>query len=253
VGVPDVLSSAAAGVATIRMNRPEVLNAFDRGMLVALRAALAAAVADTDIHAVVLTGSGRSFCSGEDLRSVQALDGAGFEAQIAELQALASALRGSPKPVIAAVAGPAYGGGVELAVNCDVRIAAAGATFACPETSWALTITNGASVLLRRLVGDGWAREIALLGTVIDAVAALRIGLVTRVVPADALEREAQLLAAQAGALDPGAVAATKRLLNADPGPWQAVLDAEAAAVAAGFGSPAARARLATFGVPDGA
>src|SRR5436190_1601156 len=81
----------------------------------------------------------------------------------------------APKPVIGAVAGPAYGGGLELAVNCDVRVAAASARFACPEPKWAMTITNGSTVLLRRLVGDGWAREMTLLGTVVDAELALRV------------------------------------------------------------------------------
>lgn len=243
-----VLLTIDDGVATIRLNRPAVLNALDHPMLLELRAALDSATSDPAVGAIVLTGGERAFCTGEDLRSAQELSRARFEAQIADLQELATALRSAPQPVIAAIAGPAFGGGLELALDCDVRIAAADATFACPETKWALTITNGASLLLRRLVGEGWARELALLGTVVDAETALRIGLVTRVVPAAELDECAHALARQAAALDPDAVAATKRLLAGDRAEWQAALEAEAAAVAAGFASPAARARLASFG-----
>jgi 2-(1,2-epoxy-1,2-dihydrophenyl)acetyl-CoA isomerase len=246
--VTSIAVDPSVPVRTITLNRPGVLNAFDRAMLAGLRDAVAAAVADPDVRAIVLTGGPRAFCTGEDLRAAQQLDAAGFRAQIDELQALATALREAPVPVLAAVAGPAFGGGLELAVNCDIRVAAASARFACPETRWALTITNGASLLLRRLVGEGWAREIALLGTEVDAETALRIGLVTRVVPDAALAVEVAALAARVAQLDREAVAATKRLLNADPAPWRAVLDAERDAVVRGFDSPAARARLASFG-----
>ncbi len=235
-----------AAVRIITLDRPEVLNAFDLPMLEALRSAVNAAVSDPEVRAVVLTGGARAFCTGEDLRAAQRLDVPSFRAQIETLQALASELWHSPTPVIAAVAGPAFGGGLELALNCDVRVAAASARFACPETKWALTITNGSSLLLRRLVGEGWAREIALLGTEVDADTALRIGLVTRVV-ADA-EAEAARLAAQVAELDRDAVAATKRLLNADPAPFASVLDAELETVVGGFDSPAVRERLAAFG-----
>jgi enoyl-CoA hydratase/carnithine racemase len=243
-----VETTTSAGVRTIRLNRPEVLNAFDPPMLRDLRASVDDASGDRDVRAIVLTGGARAFCTGEDLKAAQTLDVEGFRTQMGELQALATALHDAPKPVIGAVAGPAYGGGLELAVNCDVRVAAASAHFACPEPKWAMTITNGASVLLPRLVGDGWAREIMLLGTVVDAVTALRIGLVTRVVPDDELESHTFELARQVGALDPDAVARTKRMLSADPASWQATLDSEADAVVEGFASPAARERLASFG-----
>jgi enoyl-CoA hydratase/carnithine racemase len=236
----SILQDQDGAVRTLTLNRPRVLNAFDGPMLSELRTALAAAIEDASVRAIVLTGAGRAFCTGEDLKAAQRLDAAGFAEQIEVLQALASELWHSPTPVIAAVAGPAFGGGLELALNCDVRVAAASARFACPETKWALTITNGSSLLLRRLVGEGWAREIALLGTEVDAETALRIGLVTRVV-AD-VRAEAARLAAGIAELDPDAVAATKRLLNADPAPFAQVLDAEREAVVNGFS--AAQERL---------
>jgi 2-(1,2-epoxy-1,2-dihydrophenyl)acetyl-CoA isomerase len=243
-----VETSTSAAVRTIRLNRPEVLNAFDPPMLHDLRAGVNEASGDPAVRAIVLTGGPRAFCTGEDLKTAQTLDVAQFRTQMAELQELATALRDAPKPVIGAVAGPAYGGGLELAVNCDVRVAATSAHFACPEPKWAMTITNGASVLLPRLVGDGWAREIMLLGTVVDAETALRIGLVTRVVPDEELESSAFELARGVAELDPDALARTKRMLNEDPASWQATLDSEADAVVAGFASPAARERLASFG-----
>jgi len=238
----------AGPVRTILLNRPEVLNAFDEAMLDAVRAALRDAVADPEVRGIVLTGGPRAFSTGEDLRVARTLDGPAFAAQIATLQDLASELRDAPTPVIAAIAGPAYGGGLELAVNCDIRIAAPSARFACPETRWGLTITNGASLLLRRLVGEGWARELALLGTVVDAEQALRIGLVTRVVPDADLPAAAAQVAGQLAALDPDAIAATKGLLNADPSSWIDVLEAERDTVVRGFSAPAVRERLDAFG-----
>jgi enoyl-CoA hydratase/carnithine racemase len=239
--------SSDGDVFTITMNRPAVLNAFDLAALRELRAAVAHAAAAREVRAVVLTGGPRAFCTGEDLRAAQTLTHAEFRTQIEELQQLATDLRRCPKPVVAAVAGPAFGGGLELALNCDVRIAAHSARFACPETKWGLTITNGASVLLRRLVGEGWAREVALLGTEVDAETALRIGLVTRRVADDDLHASAVDLAARVAELDPAAVVATKRLLDADPAPWEDVLERELEEVVAGFAEPAVAARLASF------
>jgi 2-(1,2-epoxy-1,2-dihydrophenyl)acetyl-CoA isomerase len=246
--MPAVEQEQTGPVRTIALNRPEVLNAFDEPMLTQLRTALGDAIADPAVRGIVVTGRGRAFSTGEDLRAARALDGPGFRAQIETLQRLATELRDAPTPVIAAIAGPAYGGGLELAVNCDARIAGASARFACPETRWGLTITNGASLLLRRLVGEGWARELALLGTVVDADEARRIGLVTRVVPDAELNAEATRAATALAELDPAAVAATKRLLNADPAPWPAVLGAELEAVVRGFAAPAVRERLDAFG-----
>jgi enoyl-CoA hydratase/carnithine racemase len=239
--------SLVGDVLTITMSRPAVLNAFDLTGLRELRAAVVDAASASGVRAVVLTGGPRAFSTGEDLRAAQRLTQVEFRTQIEELQQLATDLRRCPKPVVAAVAGPAFGGGLELALNCDVRIAAASARFACPETRWALTITNGASVLLRRLVGEGWAREIMLLGTEVDADTALRIGLVTRRVADDDLHASAVALAARVAELDPAAVAATKRLLDADPGPWEDVLERELEEVVAGFAAPAVTERLAAF------
>jgi len=196
---------------------------------------------------MVLTGGPTAFTTGEDLVTATTLEREAFRRQIGQFQDLATALRFAPKPVVAAIAGPAYGGGLEIAVNCDVRIAADNARFACPEVEWSLTLSNGSSVLLRRVVGEGWARELLLFGTVLDAETALRIGLVTRVVPVADLEPQALAMAHRSAEYAPGAVASTKDLLNADPRPWDATLEAETDAVVRGFYDDSAQARLRAF------
>jgi enoyl-CoA hydratase/carnithine racemase len=234
-------------VTLIRMNRPEVHNALDPAMLDLLLSKVRAAVADPAVRAIVLTGGPRAFTTGEDLATAAGLSDGEMRAQADHFQELATALRFAPQPVVAAVCGYAYGGGLEIAVNCDLRIAGANARFACPEVEWSLTLSNGSSVLLRRLIGEGWTRELLLFGTVLDAHEAARVGLVTRVVPVDELEEHALGLAHKAATYAPGAVRLTKELLNADPRPWQQTLDAEGAAVMAGFGDEELQERLRRF------
>jgi len=234
-------------VSLIRMNRPEVHNALDPAMCDLLLATVRDAAADDAVRAIVLTGGSRAFTTGEDLVTAAGLTEAQMRTQAGQFQELATALRFAPQPVVAAVGGYAYGGGLEIAVNCDLRIAGDNARFACPEVEWSLTLSNGSSVLLRRLVGEGWTRELLLFGTVLDAAQALRIGLVTRVVPVDELEEQALALAHKAAGYARGAVRLTKELLNADPRPWQATLDAEAVAVMAGFGDVELQERLRRF------
>ncbi len=202
---------------------------------------------DSEVRAIVVTGGPDEFCTGEDLSEATGLSTDEFAEQIGEFQRLATALRDGPKPVVAAIGGPAVGGGIEVAVNCDARIAATNAMIMCPEPKWGLTITNGASVLLRRLVGEGWARDIVLFGRVIDARTALQIGLVTRVVePAD-LEQAAWQMALATTEYSADALRLTKGLLNADPESWQDTLAAESHAVTVGFSSDDVQQRLASF------
>ena len=229
------------------MNRPEVHNALDPGMLSLLIRVVTASAADGSIRAIVLTGGTRAFTTGDDLTSAAAMTDGEMRAQIGLFQQLATALRFAPQPVVAAVGGYAYGGGLEIAVNCDARIAGDNARFACPEVKWSLTLSNGSSVLLRRLVGDGWARQLLLFGAVLDAAAAERIGLVSEVVPVDELEEHAVAMAQRAASFASGAVRATKALLNADPRGWQATLDAETDAVLTGFADDELRHRLQAF------
>jgi enoyl-CoA hydratase/carnithine racemase len=234
-------------VAVIRLRRPEVHNALDPDMLDRLLQTVRDTAGDASVRAIVLTGGERAFTTGEDLVTAAGLSEAQMRAQAGQFQELATALRFAPQPVVAAVGGYAYGGGLEIAVNCDLRIAGDNARFACPEVEWSLTLSNGSSLLLRRLIGEGWTRELLLFGTVLDAAQALRVGLVTRVVPVAELEEHAVAAAHRAAGYAREAVRLTKELLNADPRPWPATLDAEAEAVMEGFGNEELRERLRRF------
>lgn len=234
-------------VAVVRLRRPEVHNALDPETLAQLTAAIERTSSDAAVDAIVLIGGAEAFSTGEDLRVAATMDRAAFAAQVHDLQRLATLLRSIRQPVVAAIGGYAYGAGLEIAVNCDARIAAPNARFATPEVDWGLTLTNGSSILLRRLVGDGWARELLLLGRVLDAETAERIGLVTRVVPAEELEASALAAAQVVASASAPAVSATKALLNAEHDSWDAVMEAEVDAVLGVFGSERTSERLAAF------
>jgi enoyl-CoA hydratase/carnithine racemase len=234
-------------VAVVRMNRPEIHNALDPEMLDLLLRVVRDTTADDSVRAIVLTGGPTAFTTGEDLIAAADLGAAQAKRQAARFQELATVLRFARQPVIAAIGGFAYGGGLEIAVNCDARIAADNARFACPEVEWSLTLSNGSSVLMRQLVGEGWTRELLLFGAVLDATSALRVGLVTRVVPVYDLEPRAVAMAHQAASYSASALRLTKELLNADPRPWQETLDAEAAAVMEGLENDELQQRLRRF------
>ena len=246
-GVTAIEQEQSGPVRTIVLHRPEVHNTLNPAMLSLLLETVRSVAADESVRAIVLAGGQRAFTTGEDLIEGASLDAVAFRRQIGQFQELATALRFAHQPVIAAVGGHAAGGGLEIAVNCDARIAGDNVRFACPEVEWSLTLSNGSSVLLRDLVGEGWARELLLFGRVVDAELALRIGLVTRVVPIADLEQEALVMAHRAASFGAAAVRLTKDLLNADPRPWPDTLDAELEAVVAGFNDPAARERLQRF------
>jgi enoyl-CoA hydratase/carnithine racemase len=239
-------------IGVVRLRRPATHNALHSEMLMEVVTAVETAAADSAVRGIILIGGSRAFSTGEDLTQAAELDVDQFRAQIEGFQRLATALRHAPKPTIAAVAGFAYGGGAEIAANCDARIAATNVRFACPETEWGLTLTNGASVLLRRLVGEGWARELLLFGAVVDADTALRIGLVTRVVEVDELEAAALEMARKAARFSPLAIQRTKQLLNDEYPTWQALLDAEVDVVVRGFASGDVKQRLQNFAARKG-
>lgn len=238
----------AGPVSTVSLNRPRVLNALDRATLVALVSVLREQIADPAVRVIVVTGEGRSFCVGDDLAEAATLDSAAFRAHIEAFQELTLCLRGASQPVVAAIRGHAYGGGLELALACDFRIAAQGTQFACPEVRWGLTATNGSTRLLPQLVGDSLARSLLLLGEPIDARAALACGLVTDVVDEDRLEAVTDQLVARLLTRSRVAVGLTKRLLNErDEGPLGRVLQAETDAVMRAHGQPDAAEGMRAF------
>jgi enoyl-CoA hydratase/carnithine racemase len=193
----DLLVEIADGVAVVTFDRPEVLNACTRSTIEELLAALERVRDDEGAGALVITGRGRGFCAGEDLRELgdlladPAAVGAAMEPHLAMFQEVTRRLVALPKPTIAAVNGVAVGFGAELAVACDIRLAAEEATIGFVEVKRALFETNGVTYLLPRLVGRGHAIELLLGGERVTAVEALRIGLVNHVFPGSRLMEEA--------------------------------------------------------------
>lgn len=191
-----VLFEKRENVAIITLNRPQRLNAITGDLLQGLIAQLENARDDQEVVAVILTGAGRAFCAGEDLKETSA--GKTFAQWVAEtngLQEVQRVILALGKPLIAAVPGYALGGGCEFAMSCDIRLAAETAQFGFPETEVGLTVTTAGTKLLAQIVGLGKAKELVFTGDFVDAHEALRIGLVNKVVAAEYLLDEALAMA----------------------------------------------------------
>jgi len=209
-----IVETPSAGVTLIRLNRPEALNALNSQLLGELSAALDAAEADDTVRCLVLTGSDRAFAAGADIKEMSDKSYA---------QMFAADFFGGParrieqfrKPIIAAVAGYALGGGCELAMLCDFIIAAETAKFGQPEINLGVMPGIGGTQRLPRAVGKAKAMDMALTARMMDAAEAERGGLVSRVVPADKLLDEALAAAAKIASQSPLAVAMNKELVNA--------------------------------------
>jgi len=205
-----------ATTAILTLNRPAVLNALNANLLSLLEEALDAFTGDTQLRAVIITGAGeRAFAAGADIGELAALDGAMAGQHKARTgQRITQLIETLPVPVIAAVNGFALGGGCELAMACDFRIASENAKFGQPEVNLGITPGYGGTQRTTRLCGPGTALFLCLTGETIDAAEALRIGLVQRVVPISELLPEARRLAALIGAKAPLAITATKRAIR---------------------------------------
>lgn len=184
---PTVLVADTGGVRTLTLNRPGAFNSFNLELKAALLAALSAAGSEPSVRALVITGAGKAFCAGQDLKEHLALISAEdprVTATVAEFyNPLIVAVTGMAKPVIAAVNGVAAGAGAGLAFACDLRIVADSASFSMAFAGVGLSADSGASSLLPRLIGQGRASRMMLLGEKVDAVEALRIGMADAVVP----------------------------------------------------------------------
>ncbi|HUL07395.1 MAG TPA: enoyl-CoA hydratase/isomerase family protein [Candidatus Acidoferrum sp.] len=242
---------AGDGVRVLSLNRPQRLNAITPELLEDLIAALQAADRDPAIRAVVLTGAGRAFCAGDDLREFgsQSKDAATTRAYIERIQDVTRAMLLGDTPVIGAVRGWAAGGGLEWVINCDFAIAAEGARFFFPEIALGVFVTGGVTELLPRLVGLQRARELIMLGERFDAAQAHAWGLVYRVVPDAALMPEALALARRIAALPPGPVRDLRHILARQSGKGlEAAMAAETEATIRGFLDPETAKRAAAFG-----
>ncbi|MEX5295341.1 enoyl-CoA hydratase-related protein [Kocuria sp. CPCC 205268] len=185
-GTDTVLAELRGSVAVLTVNRPEVRNALNAGVLDGIETALDTLERREDVGAVVLTGAGeKAFVAGADIS--QLIGYTLRDGLRARMQRLYDRIQDLELPTIAAVNGFALGGGNELAMSCDIRVAAAGARFGLPETNLGILPGAGGTQRLSRLVGLGRAQEMILTGRIIDAEEALRIGLVTSVVPAEEL------------------------------------------------------------------
>jgi len=244
-----VLTEDDGGVRIVTLNRPHRLNAIVPALLDELIAALRGADGDPGIRAIVLTGAGRAFCAGDDLKEFasQSTGEAATRAYIERIQEVTRAILNGDTPVVAAVRGWAVGGGLEWMINCDFAVAAEGARFFFPETSLGVFVTGGVTALLPRLVGLRRARELILLGERFDAAEAQAWGLVSKVVPDAELLPEALALARRIAALPPGPVSALRRILAAGAG-LDAAMAAETEATVRGFLDPETARRVAAFG-----
>lgn len=221
----------ADGVAHVRLNRPDKMNALDGAMFSAIADAGETVAADRSVRAVVLSGEGRAFCSGLDFGSFQAMaegpadtgddgDDGGSLGSIGDTsgrithlgQQVAHTWQEIPVPVIAAVHGVALGGGCQIALGADIRIMAPDARMSVMEVKWGLIPDMTGTWMLPRLVGLDVAKELTFTARMVEAEEALRIGLTTHV--ADDPLAAAQELAAEIASKSPDAVRAAKRLLN---------------------------------------
>jgi enoyl-CoA hydratase/carnithine racemase len=205
-------SRPAPHVALVELDLPPT-NALGSAMRRRMAAELTAIAADADVRCLVITGRGKLFCAGNDLREL-AGRAADDLSPISDFNALMGQIEALRQPVIAAVNGPALGGGLDLALACDIRLAAEGATFTASGVNVGLMASTGR---LPRLIGVGPAKAMLLTGLPVDAATALRTGLVTAVHPADRLLAEALALAGHIAGRAPLAVEAAKRFAGMDP------------------------------------
>lgn len=212
---PPVLYESAQAIATITLNRPDVLNALDDALIRALRDAVERAAGDSAVRAVLLTGAGRGFSSGADLASVPPSPSLDLGQLLRErYHPVILAMRSMPKPVVCAVNGPAAGAGMSIALAGDIVLAARSAYFVQAFSKIGLVPDAGSTWFLPRYAGDVRARAMALLAERIDAPTAERFGLVWQVLDDEQLMPQARQLAARLAAQPTRACALIKQALN---------------------------------------
>lgn len=195
-----ILYEKSEGVAVIRLNRPRVLNAMNRQLWIDFQAALDDVKDDPEIRALIITGEGRAFSTGADLKESKDRTLEAYREYLEGLQEVSRRIIRFEKPTIAAINGYALGSGYELALACDIRIAAEDAPIGSPEARVTSSVTGGAFRLLQDLVGPGKAKELLFTAENIDGKEAERIGLVNRAVPAEQLMDAALEMAAKIAA-----------------------------------------------------
>ena len=202
-------------IATITINRPEALNAMNKVVVAELKKAMEDCVENDDVNVIVITGAGeKAFVAGADIKAMQKMSGREALEFSREGQELTMIIENSPKPVIAAINGFALGGGCEIALACDMRIASENAKFSQPEVALGIIPGWGGTQRLPRLIGKGRAIEIITSGEMIDAEEALRIGLVNHVTPQQELMEKVHSLATSILKNGPAAVGAALKCIH---------------------------------------
>lgn len=212
----EVLLTRRGHTALVTMNRPEAMNALNTALAKGMRETVEALEDDDDVWVIIITGAGeKAFCAGIDLRERKGLDKQATEEQRKKyIYPLFHRLNHMTKPVIAGVNGAALGGGCEIALAADIRIASEKASFGQTEVRWGIIASGGACQRLPGLIGMGRAKEFLLTGRVIGAQEADRIGLVNRVVAPEELLEACYQLAEEIAANAPVAVRQTKKCLD---------------------------------------
>jgi enoyl-CoA hydratase len=205
-------------IAVLTLNRPDAMNALNNEVLDELYEAFGLLEADKDVGIIVLTGAGKAFVAGADIAAMRDMDAREGRALMANGHRVMNRIENLQKPVIAAVNGFALGGGCELAMACDIRIASTRAKFGQPEVNLGIIPGFGGTQRLPRLVGAGMAKYMIMTGEIIGAEEAARIGLVEKVVPAEELMDTAMKVAETILSKAPIAIAAAKAVINAGAG-----------------------------------
>lgn len=214
-----ILVAREDGIGTLTINRPDKLNAFADRMRQDVAAAVRELAGDASIRVLVITGAGRAFCAGADIGYMKDLlehgDTENFTTLVEAGRAVVTTIRETPKPVIASVNGPAAGGGANLALACDLRIASDRASIGQTFSRIGLHPDWGGTFFLPRLVGSSCAFELFASGDMVNAQDGLRLGLFNRVVPHDTLAAETKVLAQALAAKPPIALALAKKAVYA--------------------------------------
>lgn len=230
--MPDLLETIEDGVATLTLNRPEALNALTMDMRHGLIEALERLGADNSVGCIVLTGSGRGFCAGGDVKSMGERSASVFETRAAGIQfsnTIPALMKKVPKVIIGMINGVAVGAGMSMAMACDLRVAARSARFGTGFIKIGLSGDWGGTWTITQLVGTAKARELFFLGDMVDAEEAQSIGLVNRVAPDEELLTTTMSMARRVAAAPRIALGYAKRNLNAaETEPFATVLDMEA-------------------------
>ena len=246
----DAILETRGPISLVTLNRPQRLNAIGGRLLPDLHAALQRAQQDPETRAIVLTGAGRAFCAGDDLKEFgEQTQSPEHVAQVcADIQQITRDLMFGPKLVVGAVHGWAVGGGFEWVLNCDLVVAAEDLKCFFPEMQLGHFVTGGVTQLLPQALGHQRAMELIVLGEPLDARALQSLGLVNRVVPAGRVLDEALSLATQVAERASHATALLKKALTGQTGALEAALETEREAAMTCFSHPETARRIGAFG-----